>query len=164
MTCFGPGNWSGCSEYECSGLGFMPTRDICILPQELPFQNRAFDQQTNIPQMFCGGPEGYGMQTSIETGLRELSSRDPRSCTVYEYRDYGNMMPLICNWQQPDFRPLFFAEDTRNYIKDIGRSKSAIYDQCTYYDSKGIPSYTPYYGVIPPDPNTLGYVVSNTLV
>jgi hypothetical protein len=100
----------------------MPTRDLFLLPQELPFQNRDFVQTRHIPQMGCGGPDGYTNQVQVETCLREKSSRDPRGCNIYEFRDLGNVIPLLCAWQQPDYRPLYFAEDTRNYIKDVGRA------------------------------------------
>lgn len=132
----------------CQGQGFMPTRDLCILPQELPYQQRAFEPNlggTNIPQMFCGGTQGYTKQVNIETDLRQISSRDPDGCNVYEFRDYGNMVPLLCEWQQPDFRPLYYTDHTRNMIKDLGRSPQNIYDQAHYNTAGGVNSYTPYY-------------------
>lgn len=133
---------------SCQGQGFMPTRDICTLPQELPYQQRAFEPNLggkNIPQMFCGGIEGYTKQVNIETHLRERSTRDPDSCNVYEFRDWGNMIPLQCQWQQPDYRPLFFTDHTRNVIKDIGRNPETIYDEAKYHSWGGVNSYTPYY-------------------
>lgn len=129
-------------ESTCHGQGFMPTRDICIIPQELPYQQRAFEPNLggkNIPQMFCGGTEGYTMHVNIESGLRQITTRDPDSCSTMEFRDHGNMIPLLCEWQQPDYRPLFFTDHTRNIIKDIGRDPAAIYDQANHsaYKSDG---------------------------
>ena len=129
----------------------MPTRDICILPQELPYQQRAFEHNLGgraIPQMFCGGTEGYTRQVHIETGLRQQSTRDPDGCVVYEFRDYGNMQPLPCEWQRPDMRPLHFTQNTRNDIKDIGRAPEAVYDQarqCATVGGPGMTTYTPYF-------------------
>lgn len=134
---------------SCRGQGFMPTRDICILPQELPYQQRAFEPNLggkNIPQMFCGGAEGYAMQVDLETGLRQISTRDPGGCNVYEFRDWGGIVPLICEWQQPDYRPLYFTDHTRNMIKDIGRNPEVIYDEANCSRGYGgVNTYTPYY-------------------
>jgi hypothetical protein len=103
-------------------IGFMPTRDLCLLPQELPFQNRDFCQTRHIPQMGCGGLEGYRDQVDIETDLREQLTRNVKGCNIYEFRDHGNVIPLICDWQKADYRPIHYSEDTRNYVKDLGRA------------------------------------------
>lgn len=106
----------------CYGQGFMPTRDIAILPQELPFQNYAFHQTSNLPQMGVGGNDGIAQQVDIESTLREQSTRPVNGCIVYEFRDMGNFIPLICAWQQPDYRPLYFSHSTRQIIKNWGRA------------------------------------------
>lgn len=149
MTCYGPETLAPtCTRFGCKGMGFMPTRDLCILPQELPFQQRAFDQTTNIPQMFCGGPEGYALHTQIESSLRPEHTRDPGSCNTYELRDWGSLQYLPCGWQQPDFRPLQEQIHTRNDVKDLGRSRELRYGHtpCQYYASDGSLSYTDYPG------------------
>lgn len=110
---------------ECFGQGFMPTRDLMILPQELPFQNYAFHQTTHIPQMGCGGNDGIAQQTDIETTLRQQTTRPTGGCNVYEFPHWGNFRPLPCAVQQPDFRPLMFSHSPRQLIKDIGRFPAA---------------------------------------
>lgn len=105
-----------------SGYGFIPTRDVCLLPQELPYQNRAFEPDNTRPQMFGGGGAGIGRQTDIETQLRVRSTRERDGCSVIEYRDYGNMRPLPVEWQQADYRPIHFANSTRNDLKDYMRA------------------------------------------
>lgn len=105
----------------CYGQGFMPVRDLSILPQELPYQNYAFHQTRFIPQMGCGGSEGIAQQVDIETTLREQTTRPTGGCNVYEFPHWGNFRPLPCGWQQPDYRPLFFSHYPRQLIKDVGR-------------------------------------------
>ena len=105
----------------CFGQGFMPVRDLMILPQELPYQNYAFQQTTNIPQMGCGGNDGISQQVDIETTLREQTTRPTGGCNVYEFRDWGGFTPLPCAVQQPDFRPLQYTNWPRQVVKDIGR-------------------------------------------
>ena len=167
MTCYGPETLApNCTRFACKGMGFMPTRDLCILPQELPYQQYAFRQTTYIPQMFCGGPEGYALHTQIESALRPEHTRDPDSCNTYEYRDWGGIQPLPCEWQQSDYRPLHFGVHTRNDIKDLGRAKEARYGEtsCSYYASDGSLSYTDYpgrrWGVCEPLP----YVTKTVMV
>lgn len=108
---------SSCGECTTTWGGFRGTREMFLLPQELPFQNREFYQQTTIPWM-----SDFGDHAMTETSLREMTSRDPKGCKIYEFRDMGNFRPLTYEWQQPDYRPLFFQENSRNFIKNIGRS------------------------------------------
>ena len=105
----------------CFGQGFMPTRDIAILPQELPYQNYAFHQTTHIPQMGCGGNDGIAQQVDIETTLREQTTRPTGGCNVYEFPHWMGFRPLQCEWQMPDFRPLYMTHFPRQLIKDVGR-------------------------------------------
>lgn len=164
MTCYG----QECNSFGCAGQGFFPTRDVCILPQELPYQQYAFYQTTNLPQMFGGNQEGYLKQVSIETGLRPEHSRDPDSCNTYEFRDYGGIQPLPCEWQQADFRPLHQQRPghTRNLVKDLGRRRDLRYDEvpCAFYASDGSLSYIDYPGRQRGPCATLAHVTKTTLV
>ena len=126
------------------------------------------NQTTNIPQMFGGNQEGYLKQVSIETGLRPEHTRDPDSCNTYEFRDYGGIQPLPCEWQQADFRPLHHqrAGHTRNLVKDLGRRRDLRYDEtpCTFYASDGSLSYVDYPGRVRGPCATLAHVTKTTLV
>lgn len=109
----------------CYGQGYMPVRDLSILPQELPYQNRAFHQTTHLPQMGCGGNDGIAQQVDIETTLRQQTTRPTGGCQVYEFPHWGGFVPLLYEWQQPDYRPLFFDHFPRQLVKDVGRFPDA---------------------------------------
>jgi hypothetical protein len=101
--------------------GFIPTRDLARIPEELPFQNRDFFPNVSMPAKFDGSTAGYALHTSMETCLRPEHTREPSSCHTFEFRDWASFMPLTHNWQQPDYRPLHFTEASRQYIKQLGR-------------------------------------------
>ena len=121
MSCASCSNQRGMATFQSR------KRTVCTEPDQDPFLDRAFIHNVgrNIPQMFCGGIEGYTMQTMVESGLRERSTNDPNGCNTYLLRDMGGMQYLPCDWQQPDYRPLTFIDHPRQHIKNICRSPQA---------------------------------------
>jgi len=106
----------------CFGHMAMPVRDLSRLPQEMPYQNRQFRETTTLPQMGAGGGSGISQQVDIESTLREQTTRPTGGCNVYEFRDWGNWRPMMCEWQQPDYRPIHYTNFPRMLIKSQGRA------------------------------------------
>jgi len=112
--------------------GFMQARMYCRNPRDPPFQDYAFQQTSYLPSMGCGGADGIAQQVDIETSLREQMTKDPQSCRTYEYRDWL-LTPLLSNWQQPDYRPLYYTSDSRQEIKSAGRAPDVAHSgKCSY--------------------------------
>jgi len=112
----------------CFGQMAMPSRDLMKLPQEMPYQNRAFHETATKPQMGSGGGDGIAQHVDVESTLREQTTRLPGGCNVYLFRDGGNFYPMPCDWQQPDYRPLHFSQFPRMLIKTQGYSHNRAPD------------------------------------
>ena len=87
--------------------GFISTRNLCYSTD--PFQEREIMATRVVPKFSKGCTE----QVTIENLLRPHSLRPMDGCTGGEtFRDFC-LTPLITEWDQTDFRPLYFSIDTR---------------------------------------------------
>ena len=107
----------------------LATRDNCLSgPYIAPYFARAFSQTTTIPQFGAGGNYGETQKVNTESSLTfPYHTRAPNGCTdTIEFHPWLTFDFLPTKWQQPDFRPIHFMEDTRLAIKDLCRTREAI--------------------------------------
>jgi acetoacetate decarboxylase len=87
---------------------FEHTRNKYMLPRDLEFQNRAFEPNRVIPRNLS-----IIQQVNTDDFLRQQITKDPKGFNLYEFRDYGHVIPLQFEWQQGDYRPLHMQIHTR---------------------------------------------------
>ena len=119
--------------------GALPTRDMCINGRNFaPYLDRAFTPDLYIPQMGRGA-ENIDNQVSLDTDITfPYYTRVRKGCTDELEFDVDLTFDFLpYKWQQDDYRPIHFMEDTRLAVKDWCRTRPCAhggqdYLQCAY--------------------------------
>jgi hypothetical protein len=110
--------------------GSLGTRDYCIGGRDFdPYLNHAFAPDTITP--FKGQyAENLDRIVSLDTDMTfPYYSRVRKGCSDQnEYSTELTFDYLPYNWQQDDYRPIHFMEDTRLAVKDMCRSRPCAWD------------------------------------
>lgn len=119
--------------------GSLGTRDLCMSGRDFdPYLNRAF-MPTNTRPFMGKGPEGIERIVALDTDLTyPYYNRVKKGCSNEIEYDVGLTFDFLPHkWQQDDFRPIHFMEDTRLAAKDACRTRPCAgggnrYSQCLH--------------------------------
>lgn len=103
-----------------TGTGFEQSRMVCNNKILLgPFYDRDFVEDTTRPEVFCGGREGLSLQTDVESKLRGVFLREPGGANrIDDLLHWGPVIPQLIQWEQPDFRPWYYQDFSRQMVHD----------------------------------------------
>ena len=105
--------------------GFIQTQKIAlpVILEEIPYLGRDFERNVgnNVPTHLGG----LGDLTDINSfHIRPQFTRTLPSHRNNYLRDAGGIQYMHCDWQQADYRPLYFKYHTKTDIKNYARGSN----------------------------------------